>query len=99
MKKLINILLIALLLNSCATSNETRWVQRMQKEGDAIYAIGPVVEIKLTKRQLRNIRNSEYNINIKDKSKGNNYPSKVTYLDLGDYKFNGTIGPYRPTKK
>ena len=74
MQKLIKLSLVISLLSSCVTSNETRWIQRIQKEGDMNFAIGPVVEIKLTKRQLRKIRNSEYLINVKDLLGGYQYP-------------------------
>jgi len=99
MKKLIKLSLVIGLLSSCVTSNETRWIQRMQKEGDLNFAIGPVVEIKLTKRQLKKILNSEYSINVKDSLGGYQYPQRVILLEKTELNTPITVGPYKPTKK
>ena len=99
MKKIIKLSLIIGLLSSCMTSNETRWVQRIQKEGNLNFAIGPVVEIKLTKRQLKKILNSEYKINIKDPLGGYQYPQRVISLEKTGFNVPITVGPYKPTKK
>jgi len=99
MQKLIKLSLVISLLSSCVTSNETRWIQRIQKEGDMNFAIGPVVEIKLTKRQLRKIRNSEYLINVKDLLGGYQYPQRIISLEKTGLNTPVTVGPYIPTKK
>jgi hypothetical protein len=98
MKK-IKLLIVIGLLSSCATSNETRWIQRIQKEGDLNFAIGPVVEIKLTRRQLNKIRNSEYLINVKDLQGGHQYPQRVILLEKTGLDIPIFVGPYTPTLK
>ena len=97
MKKIIKLSLVIGLLSSCATSNETRWIQRIQKEGDMNFAIGPVVEIKLTRRQLNKIRNKEYLINVKDLQGGHQYPKRVLLLEKTGLNTPIFVGPYTPT--
>ena len=97
MKNIIKLLIVSL-LSSCATYDETRWIQRVQKEGPYTFAIGPAVEIKLTKKQLRKIRNSEHKINIKDSLGGNQYPLRVIYLNKWGIDSIVHVGPYIKTK-
>jgi len=99
MKKILKLSLVIGLLSSCVTSNETRWIQRVQKAGPYTFAVGPVVEIKLTKRQLRKIRNSEYLINVKDSLGGYQYPQRIISLEKTGLDIPIFVGPYKPTKR
>ena len=80
------------LITSCS---ETIYMQRMAKEDSGTYAIGPAIEIKISKSQFNKIMKKEVHYYL---SGHDNYPCKVEYTNnftLGNGEF---LGPNKTPK-